>query len=217
MYNHSCSCVYPPAKCYIQNGWTWEYSWIPSRSFGFKDYLYSNFQHIKTEKHRHFQILYSKQLNSGFRTILSYSKTSTKNQIMKGPRNYIARAETFFCPSHYAYLMNVYLSWTVEKFINHHWLLNWVGFWKTSHDLLYGAEQWQDQFVVVRVMSDHLWKLNSHTVPVLRLSRYFKIVTAQWLAEAAHVGFQINKICICDTIRCSRRIFSCYTLYGSEP
>ena len=42
-----------------------EYSWIPWRSFGFKDCLYSNFQHITTEKDGRFQVLYSEQLNSG--------------------------------------------------------------------------------------------------------------------------------------------------------
>ena len=35
-----------------------EYSWISLRSFGFKDHLYSNFHHIKTEKDGHFQNLY---------------------------------------------------------------------------------------------------------------------------------------------------------------
>ena len=67
MYNYSCSCVCPSAKCNRDVGHTtkWlEYSWIPLRSFGFKDCLYANFQHIKTEKDQHFQVLYSMIQNS---------------------------------------------------------------------------------------------------------------------------------------------------------
>ena len=65
VYNHSCCCVRPSAMCNVAHATEWlEYSWIPLRSFGFKDCLYSNFQHIKTEKDGHFQILYSEQLNS---------------------------------------------------------------------------------------------------------------------------------------------------------
>ena len=43
-----------------------DYSWVHLRSFGIKDCLFSNFQHIKTEKHMNFQIfkLYSRQLIS---------------------------------------------------------------------------------------------------------------------------------------------------------
>ena len=60
VYIHSCSFDCFSTKCYV--GHTTEgleYRWIPLRSFGFKDCLYSNFQHIKTEKDGHFQILYS--------------------------------------------------------------------------------------------------------------------------------------------------------------
>ena len=41
-------------------------SWVHLRSFGIKDCLFSNFQHIKTEKHMNFQIfkLYTRQLIS---------------------------------------------------------------------------------------------------------------------------------------------------------
>ena len=66
VYNHSCSCVCPSAKCDVGHATEWlEYSLIPQRSFGFKDCWYANFQHIKTEKDGHFQILYSGQLNAG--------------------------------------------------------------------------------------------------------------------------------------------------------
>ena len=52
VYNHSCSCVCPPTKCNVGHATEWlEYSWIHLRSFGNRHCLYSNFQHIKTEKH----------------------------------------------------------------------------------------------------------------------------------------------------------------------
>ena len=53
VYNHSCHCVCPSAKSDVGHGTEWlQCSWIPLRSIGFKDCMYSNFQHIKTEKLR---------------------------------------------------------------------------------------------------------------------------------------------------------------------
>ena len=44
------SCFCPSAKCNYGHETEWlEYSWILLRSFGFKDCLHSNFQHIKTD------------------------------------------------------------------------------------------------------------------------------------------------------------------------
>ena len=52
--NYSSSCVCPSAKCNFGHSTEWlEYNWIPLISFGFKNCLYSNFQHIKTEKDGH--------------------------------------------------------------------------------------------------------------------------------------------------------------------
>ena len=78
VYNHNCSCVRPSAKCNVGLGhateWL-EYSWIPLRSFGFKDCLYANVQQIGTEKDGHFQILYSEQLNLGMSvTIMQFNQ-----------------------------------------------------------------------------------------------------------------------------------------------
>ena len=76
VYNYNCCYVCPLAKCFV--GHTTElleYSWISLRSFGFKDCLCSNFQHIKTENDGHFQILYSEQLNSGLSvTIMHFNQ-----------------------------------------------------------------------------------------------------------------------------------------------
>ena len=56
------------ASYYVGYTTEWqEYSGIHLRLFGIKDGLYSNFEHIKTEKHGNFKMLSqsSKQLKSG--------------------------------------------------------------------------------------------------------------------------------------------------------
>ena len=76
MYNHS-GCSSANSAKWTRNritGIQALYSFIHLRSFSNKDCLYSNFQHIKIEKHGIFQILYSKQLKSAlYVTIIHFN------------------------------------------------------------------------------------------------------------------------------------------------
>ena len=56
-------CVCHFVECYIGHAAEWlKCSWIQSKSYSYKDCLFSNFQYFETAKHGNPQILYSKQL-----------------------------------------------------------------------------------------------------------------------------------------------------------